>query len=102
MQLPFTPSGTVSLSVTGTTGSVRLSSPNPVSVRIYNAGSATIFFKAGPASVEATTSDTPIPSGAIEVFNLTPMVDTAGGCSHIAAITASSTATAYFTVGSGI
>ena len=102
MQQPFSPSGTVSLSVTNATDLVRLKSPNPVSVRLYNAGSATVFFKAGPAGVTAATTDTPLPSGAIEVFNLTPTVDTAGGCSHIAAITASSTATLYITVGQGI
>ena len=102
MENPFTPSGTVSLSVTDATGNVRLTSPNPVAVRLYNTGTATVFFKAGPVGVTAAVTDTPIPSGAIEVFNLTPTVTIPGGCSHIAAITASGTATLYATVGQGL
>lgn len=64
-------------------------------VRIYNAGSSTIFVRFGQVSATAVVTDMAIPSGAIEVFDLV-MNDT------VAAITASSTATVYVTLGLGV
>ena len=97
----FSPVGaTVSLSVTSTTGNVALTSvgtaPVTKSVRVYNAGTATIFVTFGISDVAAVAATSmPIPSGGIETFELSPAV------THAAAITASSTATAYFTSGRG-
>jgi hypothetical protein len=63
--------------------------------RVYNAGSATIFLKFGDSTVEAATTNIPLPSGAIEIFHI-------GACTHAAGITASGTATVYFNCGLGL
>jgi len=100
MYNPFTPSGTISISGSVATASGRLTSPNPVSVRIFNSGAVPIFFKVGKSDVTAAITDTPLAALATEVFNLTP----SGGShevTHIAVITGSSTATVYVTVGQG-
>lgn len=89
---------TASLSVTTTTGSAALTDEPTTAdfqVRIYNAGTATVFIKAGASTVTAATTDLPVPSGAIEVL-------TVRGVTHIAGITSSGTATIYFTVGGGV
>jgi hypothetical protein len=70
-------------------------------VRIYNAGPDTAFIRFGDSTVTATSADVPIPSGAIEVMSFTvPEQDVTGA--YMAAITASGTATVYFTTGVGI
>lgn len=97
------PGSTVSISATNVTGSVALAgAPNTgkFQLRIYNAGAATIFFNRGNSSVTATTSNMPLPSGAVEVITIAnPANDPV---THVAAITSSGTATVYFTVGWGI
>ncbi len=99
---PFVPGSTTTVSVTNTTGTTILKGPpNPSSVRLYNAGSALVFFRAGGSDVVATTGDTPLPAGAIEVFDLTSSAGR-NGFTHIAAITPSSTATLYVTCGQGM
>lgn len=89
---------TVNLAVTTSTGSVALTGVgNGGNVRVYNAGSATIFINFGTSTVTATTAaGIPIPSGAIEIYSVGASI------THVAAITASSTATAYFTTGQGV
>jgi hypothetical protein len=101
MNHPFTPLGaSVSLAVTTTTGSVALTAVGDqggMEVRLYNAGSATVFVNFGISTVVATTAaGFPLPSGAIEIFTVGPAV------THVAALTASGTATLYATSGRGI
>jgi len=90
--------GTVSLAVTTTSASVAmlLVPDSEHQVRLYNAGSATVFVNRGGSGVTATTSNMPLPAGAVEVLTYT------GSATHLAAITASGTATLYATVGEGI
>jgi ABC-type uncharacterized transport system permease subunit len=101
MNHPFTVIGaTVNLSVTTTTGSVALTTigdQGGMEVRLYNAGSATVFVNFGISTVAATTAaGFPLPSGAIEIFTVGPVV------THVAALTAAGTATLYATSGRGI
>lgn len=70
-------------------------------VRIYNGGPDTAFIRFGSSTVNATTADVPIPSGAIEVMTFTVPDQVTTGA-YMAAITASGTATLYFTTGVGI
>lgn len=97
---PFTPTGsTVNLAVTGSTGAVALGTlgQGGSTVRIYNAGAATVFINFGISTVEAATATSiPVPAGAIEVYSVGPSV------THVAGITASGTATLYATLGQGI
>ena len=102
---PFHPiiDSTVSLAVTSSTGSVALSklpSTGRFQLRIHNAGAATIFFNRGSSTVTAATTNMPIPAGAIEVITIENAQNSP--VTHVAAITSSGTATAYFTVGTGI
>jgi hypothetical protein len=101
MNHPFTALGaTVNLAVTTTTGSVALTavgSQGGMEVRLYNAGTATVFVNFGISTVAATAAaGFPLPAGAIEIFSVGP------GVTHVAAITAASTATLYATSGRGI
>lgn len=96
----FAPAGnTVNLAVTTTTGRVALTAPASAGgyqERLYNAGSATVFVRFGTNTIEATTgTGMPIPSGQTEVFTVASTV------THVAAITASGTATLYATTGYG-
>jgi hypothetical protein len=97
----FTATGnTVNLAVTIATGNVALgtlSSPGGATVRIHNAGSATAFIEFGPSSaiVAALATSMPVPAGLVEAFTINP------GITHMAAITASGTATIYATPGQG-
>ena len=96
----FTPIGdTKNISAGTTTGSVALTGFTSVaggSVRVHNAGSVTAFVRFGNSAITAVlTTAIPIPAGAVEAFEL------GAGCTHMAAITASSTATVYVTSGQG-
>ncbi len=100
MSEPFTPTGaTVNIAATGTTSAVALGTPSGqggMAVRVFNAGAATVFIEFGVSTVEAATaSSMPVPAGAVETFSVGPSV------THAAAITASGTATVYFTPGQG-
>ena len=64
-------------------------------VRVYNAGAATVFLRFGGPSVVAVATDMPIPTGIIEMFR--PPRD----ATHVAAITSAATATVYVTTGEG-
>jgi hypothetical protein len=67
-------------------------------VRVYNAGTATIFLAFGDVTVTATTAGYPVPSGAIEVIT----VPNVAAAPNVAGITASGTATVYITPGAGL
>lgn len=99
-----TAGATVSLAVTDTTGSVLLggqaSAETQIQCRIVNAGTAVAFFRQGDADVEATTDDTPLMPGEIEVFTFNLPFGTDG--LYIAAVTGADTTTLYFTTGAGV
>jgi hypothetical protein len=92
---------TVSLAVTNASGRVAVfgTAPDVTSepcVRLYNAGSSTVFVEFGTSAVTAAVaSGFPLPPGAIEVFR----VDRSQV--QVAAITAAGTATLYATPGYG-
>ena len=94
----FTPLATTSVSVSGTHAEGTLTTPTaPVntSVRVYNATTVTVFIKFGVAGIAAATTDTPIPAGAVEVFDIGPNITTISG------ITAGTSGTLYATTGMG-
>ena len=93
---PFGPGATVSLTCSGTSASVQVSGSSAVRmVRVYNSGAVDVFIKSGDSTVVATTSDTPMPPGIVEILNI-------GTKQYIAGITASGQAKLYFTIGVGI
>lgn len=97
---------TVSRATTSVSSRVLLGGqPGPANqrfqVRIYNAGPDTAFIHFGDSSVTAAVTDVPIPSGAIEVMSFMVPDQVVTGA-YMAAITASGTATVYFTTGVGI
>lgn len=96
----FVPGGTTSVSATTSTGNARLATPNPSAVMVYNAGEVIAFIRAGKSNVAATASDFPVPAGAVMTLDLTASAGSKE-VTHIAAITASSTATVYATCGDG-
>jgi hypothetical protein len=96
----FAPAGTISLAVTSSTGAAKLTNVNPQAVRVYNAGTAVAFIKAGDSTVTAATTDLPIAPGVVEVLDMKATFGTAP-LTHIAGITSSGTATVYFTCGQG-
>lgn len=97
--LPFSPqpAGTVTVSVTTTTGNAAISAGSGLSqVAIKNAGAAAAFIKFGADNtVEATTSDFPILPGESNLLTKSE------AHTYIAAITGSSTTTLYVTPGAG-
>jgi len=69
-------------------------------IRIHNAAAALCFYRIGDDAVTATSTDVPLPSGAIEVVTLdNPDADPE---THIAAILASGTGSVYVTTGGGL
>jgi len=99
MIVPFTPNkaGTVSVSASTSSGSVSLGSTVRHQVRVHNAGTGLVFVEFGTSAVTAaTTTGIPLAAGATEVFTVS-QTDT-----HMAAITASGTATVYATPGLGV
>ena len=94
---PFTPGGpSASVSATTSTGRAAITRGSSQQVMVsVAAGGQTAFIKFGDDTVVAATTDTPVPAGAQKVFSVAPDV------THIAAITASSTATVYATPGNG-
>lgn len=87
---------TVSLSASAASSNVQVQTANTSRhVRIYNSGSVTVFIEQGGSGVTAATATGyPIPAGAVEIISCPEQ--------YIAAITASSTATVYFTPGEGL
>lgn len=100
---PFSIAGdTVTRSVTTSSARVALtqapSSPAELTVIVFNEGPSTAFVKFGSSTVTAAVaSGHPIAAGASEVFSVNATANT-----HLAAITAASTATLYVTSGAGI
>ena len=96
----FTPLlSTVNIVAATSTANVALGNTagDAIDVRIFNAGSATVFVNFGGSSATAVlATSTPIPAGGVEIFSLGPSV------TYVAAIVASSTHTIYFTPGMGV
>lgn len=101
---PFCPidNATASVSVTSSSAAslIKADPEGSFQLRLYNAGTATVFYAVGDEDVTAAVTDVPLPSGAIEV--ITVQNPQSSPVTHIAAITASSTATLYASTGFGI
>jgi hypothetical protein len=95
---PHTPS--ISLSVTSSSGSVAIPASKPTQVRLStDGGDSVCYVKFGDSSVTAASdgTDMRIGPGTIEIFSV-PYYQ---GVTHVAAKTASGTATLYITGGEG-
>jgi len=100
---PFHPTkaATVSINVSSSSQAVQLfTERGPVSVRIMNNGTATVWVSFGDSSTTASTSTSvPIGAGVTEVLTL----DNIGtGPLYVAAIAAGATGNIYFTPGRGL
>ena len=100
--IPFSPGQTLSISVTSSPSAGQLVgvsfTPTLTSaqVMVTNTGANVCFVAFGATSaVSATTSSTPIPAGAIEIFTINQ------NSQYVSAVTSSSTTTCYFTAGVG-
>lgn len=93
--MSFTPATTVSASATTSSaaGSGTLNAAN-TTMEINNAGTVTVFVRWGTGAQTATTSDYPVQAGHCKLVNK-------GQATNVAAITASGSATVYFTDGNG-
>jgi hypothetical protein len=92
---PFRPAGTVTLAASTTSANKALAGGGSA-VLVYNAASATAFFRLGAAAtLAASTSDTPIPPGQMMLVDGGPFV------TYAAAILASGSGNVYFTLGYG-
>jgi hypothetical protein len=92
------PASTVNLAVTNATGRVQLAGTRGASkaIRVVNKGSADVFIEFGDSTVVAAVATGMIvPANQTEVFDV-------GLATHMAAITAASTATLYATSGVGL
>ena len=89
------PGETVNISVTTSSARAQVSAfAAPGEYRIVNDGAVAVFFREGDSGVVASiTTDMRIPAGALEVLTF--------GSTHVAAITASGTATLAITPGDG-
>jgi hypothetical protein len=85
-----------SISVTTTSASATLNTGYGDVLRLYNAGSATIFIRVTTGAGTALTTDLAMPAGAIETFTIGGTDDT------VSAITASGSATLYINQGEGL
>jgi len=95
------PAKTVNIDVSGTSQRVLVASRNgPVTVRIMNNGTATVWLNWGDVSVTATTtSGLPVGPGVHEVLTFSPGQN---GLLYVAVIAAGATGRIYFTEGEGI
>jgi hypothetical protein len=92
---PFRPAGTASAAASTTVRTIALAGGGSA-VLVYNASSATAFFRLGGATgLSATTSDTPVPPGARMLVGGGPFV------SFAAVVLSAGTGTVYFTLGDG-
>lgn len=93
--------GTVNISVSSSSKNVLVENRNaPITVRIVNNGTATVWLNSGGSSVAATTTTGfPVGPGVHEVLTFSP---DANGNLYIAAIAAGSTGIVYFTPGAGL
>jgi len=92
---------TVNIDVSATSQRVLVASCNsPITVRIMNNGTATVWINWGDVTVTATTANgLPIGPGVHEVLTFSP---DQGGLLYIAAIAAGVSGRIYFTEGQGI
>jgi len=92
---PFRPAGTLALTASTTSATGTLVGGGGA-VLVYNAASATAFFRLGAAAgLAALASDTPVPPGARMLVDGGPFVSTA------AVLLAAGAGTVYFTLGDG-
>jgi hypothetical protein len=92
---PFRPAGTLALAGSTTSANGTLAGGGEA-VLVYNASTATAFFRLGAATgLTALITDTPVPAGARMLVDGGPFVSTA------AVILAAGTGTVYFTLGDG-
>lgn len=87
------PGKSTSIAATTTTASASVPAEAP-SLRVFNAGPATIFIRWGVGTQTALTTDMAIPAGVVEVF-YKRVADT------VAAITSAGASTVYLTPGTG-
>lgn len=102
MSRSFSPSRiTANISVSASSQRVFLDTRNgPVTVRVMNDGTATVWIQGGDSTVTASTSTSlPIGPGVHEVMTFSPGQN---GQLWIAAIAAGSTGSIYFTEGAGL
>jgi len=104
----FAPIGNATLAVTSASSRVLIPVLNvpdlsgnnppakPYGSQVRFVTDADCFYKIGDSTVVATTSDTPLKSSVVEVFDYNQ-----GGHTYIAAITATGTATLRITAGDG-
>ncbi|ODT85696.1 hypothetical protein [Phenylobacterium sp. SCN 70-31] len=101
---PFTPADDATASIAATTltanAAIKQQPTGAHQIRLYNAGASTVFWALGPSGVTAALTDIPLPAGAIEVITLANGV--ANPATHVAAITASGSATLYVSTGLGL
>lgn len=83
-----------SASISASTTSARTAYPagNAGGVLVYNAGTVPVFLASGGSTVTATTAGSFVPPGDMRLF------EKSANDTHLAAITASSTATVYFSL----
>ncbi len=92
---PFRPAGTVTLAASTSSANKALAGGGSA-VLVYNAASATAFFRLGAASsLAASAADTPIPPGQRMLVDGGPFV------TYAAAILSAGTGNVYFTLGYG-
>ena len=93
--------GTVNINVSGTSQRVLVENRNsPITVRIVNNGTATVWLNSGGSTVTATTATGfPVGAGVHEVLTFSPDVD---GNLYIAAIASAASGIVYFTPGAGL
>jgi hypothetical protein len=92
---PFRPAGTVAATASTSATTVALSGGGQA-VLVYNASSATAFFRLGAAAgIAALATDTPVPPGMRMITDAGPFV------SYASVLLASGTGTVYFTLGDG-
>lgn len=92
---PFRPAGTAMVAASTTSANVSLVGGG-AAVLVYNASTATAFFKLGASSgLTAAVTDTPVPAGARMLVDGGPFVGTA------AAVLSGGAGNVYFTVGDG-
>lgn len=101
----FYPVGaTVSISATTSSDSVALTAYDKSvgTVVVYNAGDALAFIEFGDSNVAAAVTNYPVAPGSTQTFGVGEThTGTSDLPTHIAAITASGTATVYITSGRG-
>ena len=92
----FTPGGaTATLAVTAASANVALNRSGANQVLVLNLGDAEAFVDFGDSDKTAATTDTPVPAGGWIMLSIPP------AATHLAAITASGTATLRATPGDG-